>query len=203
MPAPSAVPTIVLVHISDGTRIAFAAAAAFAALGVLCGGQQALPITNRRVAIVIGLLTAALVMLACGDHYRSGDERHRSDVVPIAFFEWQPHPSDATIADAEELLGLELSTDVYRNGEGAVFLVHGEQTGKHAGETEVVDRCSPIVWVDDDPVALAHELGHALGLEHTDDPGNLMYPVWHGGLELTDTQIDFMRWDAWYLQHRC
>ena len=50
-----------------------------------------------------------------------------------------------------------------------------------------------------DPFVLAHEIGHTLGLNHVDDPGNVMDGT-EVGTELTDEQIEKARLGSWLIQ---
>jgi hypothetical protein len=59
-------------------------------------------------------------------------------------------------------------------------LVHGRTTAK--------PRCAPQSWSVPEPHYIAHELSHALGLRHVDDPVELMFH--HPGLEVSDAQLE-------------
>lgn len=89
--------------------------------------------------------------------------------------------SDWTTAErAAELLGLPIEP-------GPVLSVEWSETA------QTTDRrgCRRAVESPREPVMLAHEVGHALGLEHDPDPANLMHAfVGRDTTELTDEQRD-------------
>lgn len=59
------------------------------------------------------------------------------------------------------------------------------------------DACEGRVWSVHDSWAIAHELGHALGLTHSKTEGNLMFPYRTGaGMALTDAQRALIRQGA-------
>lgn len=57
--------------------------------------------------------------------------------------------------------------------------------------------CSPALWSDSDGVVLAHELGHALGLDHVGSPDRLMHP--QVGTWVTQDELDTVAHQAWEL----
>lgn len=142
-------------------------------------------------------LLLLLVMTGCVP------ELGRADVVPIMNLAEFPAHSAEVEDGAAEILGLELSREAYvPDHTGVVVIIRAKHPTEHGGATLVKERCVPVIWAHDRAITLAHELGHALGLEHVDDPGNLMHPD-AAGLDLDEDQIDFMRSSVWWLHENC
>lgn len=75
------------------------------------------------------------------------------------------------------VLGLQTAYDPDRNG-----IVSGPEEGLSAIFMDIYDRRSFSTTVK-------HEIGHAVGLDHNDIPGTLMYPYLSGNLEITSQNL--------------
>ena len=94
----------------------------------------------------------------------------------------------ALLLDASDILGLELvATEAIT---GAIELELRDESGGVRGTAEDKRGCVRFGWSVPDPLVMAHEFGHLLGIDrHHDDPANLMHSS-PTGTELDDTQID-------------
>lgn len=80
---------------------------------------------------------------------------------------------------------LELVDEQY----GAVTIDIVESNSSVKGRSLLRTPCLRVVRSAPDSQVLAHELGHAFGLDHSKDPHNLMFPIAQGdNFELTDKQ---------------
>lgn len=138
-------------------------------------------------------LLALVAVFACGQ------EDQLSDTIQVRYSDSTVHHSQETLDEAAELLGMEIRA-LYEHeiGWGVQAMVLPAMNSV-AGETFYLGKCARMVWSVDKGSSFAHELGHATGLQHVDDPNNLMYPV--PGDELTEKQINQMRRGAWTIQH--
>lgn len=152
----------------------------------------------KKILLLVVLAATSVVSIGCEtEELKTG----RSDVVHIDNVFGQQGHSSETITSAEELLGLELNYESVPANHGVIMAFVDEPIG-HLGGADVAVYCAPVIWSIDVDVYFAHEVGHALGLRHVDDPNNLMSEK-VTGTELTNEQIDVMREWAWWLEVKC
>lgn len=95
------------------------------------------------------------------------------------------------VEDACEIIGLLCESDDHDYGTITIELVPLTPSGtlRVRGVTEGGGSCSPEIWVEPVPRLIAHELAHALGLEHRESEDGLMRAVRQGD-ELSDDEQD-------------
>jgi hypothetical protein len=135
----------------------------------------------------IALVLAASLAGACDDH-----------VVPVRLsaagsdgpvLDPSPRAMEA-LAGAEEILGLEFVIWDHAYGSVTIDLVDVVE-GESLGKALLHRRCARVLRANYNPVVIAHEVGHALGLEHTTEPGNLMFAD-PESTDVTEAQFDTM-----------
>ena len=96
--------------------------------------------------------------LACGCSERLGVRVHgERDAEPL-------------LLEASELLGIWLEA-----GDGPIVLeLVDVAPGEPVGRLLVERSCLRVIRATRSPIVIAHEVGHALGLQHVDDPLNVM-----------------------------
>jgi hypothetical protein len=86
------------------------------------------------------------------------------------------------VTDACEILGVACEPSRRAYGSVTIDLIPIDD-GRVRGR-EQSDLCRRLIWVDPTPLRVAHELGHALELDHVDDRSNLMH------INAKDTELD-------------
>jgi hypothetical protein len=123
------------------------------------------------------------------------------DTTPLRVFVYEGHTTDVVLdrsqatddalMEAQDILGrpLEFSDDIQRGGVMLEFVDVVDNSFPERTFAGGVGNCLPYVRSSRDGWLVAHGLAHALGLDHSDDPDNLMYETdYFGGTYITERQ---------------
>lgn len=123
---------------------------------------------------------------------------HQASSVHVRFLN---HTPDAEVLEeASDLLGIEIIPADHASSAHITMTIVPER--KPGGALESVSACVKVGWAYLDAESIAHEIGHGLGLAHTDR--GLMHPTEVGGDNtLTDEEYDSATEQAWRLQEQC
>lgn len=99
--------------------------------------------------------------------------------------------SDAMVGDLIDRAALTLRTPIVQTDDDPAIELDLLVAEEPSPEGAVIrtGRCGAVIWAEPSSAYIAHELGHAHGLHHVDEPGNLMSPN-AGGTDLEDWQLD-------------
>ena len=157
-----------------------------------------------RLRGAIGLFVAAAFSLLCGASCKDDDGDDQIDPGDTIYvFVWpeHPQPTSEALEEVGGMFGMEVvQSDTWVGAIALYYTEHFNDTEAEGYATSVT--CSPhiVMFPTASVRILAHEIGHTLGLNHVDDPNNLMASIGEG-VALTDEQVDEARLGSGALEY--